>query len=210
MDRVYELKFSVKTLEKQAQRCESEATKEKDRAAKEVKKGNWDGARQRVQNVSRKRAERLKYLNLASRLDSMASQLDTHAKMDQVDASLTSAVASLTKSLDQKRLEQVTSTMEQLERKMEDMEVHTSQIMQAGGEETYHNREQEDEMLRELADQAGVEASLDVPSAAKAQSQPLPSQERENSQLAQAGAEGSQPSPDDDLSARLAHLRGKK
>ncbi|KAL0005050.1 hypothetical protein SO802_012611 [Lithocarpus litseifolius] len=78
-----ELKFTSKSLQRQAKKCEEEEKSKKLKIKKAMKKGNIDGARIYAENAIQKRTEQMNYLLLASCLDPVVARLDTQAKMSR-------------------------------------------------------------------------------------------------------------------------------
>ncbi|KAI9120656.1 hypothetical protein K1719_007689 [Acacia pycnantha] len=60
-----ELKFTSKSLQCQARKCEKEEKSEKLNVKKAIEKNNMDGARIYAENAIRKRTEQMNYLQLA-------------------------------------------------------------------------------------------------------------------------------------------------
>lgn len=94
-----DLKFTAKSLQRQARKCEKEEKADKLKVKKAIEKGNMDGARIYAENAIRKRTEQMNYLRLASRLDAVVARLDTQAKMTTINKSMASIVKSLESSL---------------------------------------------------------------------------------------------------------------
>ncbi|KAL8508231.1 hypothetical protein ACS0TY_018717 [Phlomoides rotata] len=88
MQQIMDLKFTSKSLQRQARRCEKEEKMEKLKAKKAIEKGNMDGAQIYAENSIRKRNEQMDYLRLASRHDVVVSQLDTQVKMTAISKSM--------------------------------------------------------------------------------------------------------------------------
>ncbi|KAL8512803.1 hypothetical protein ACS0TY_019076 [Phlomoides rotata] len=81
MQQIMDMKFTSKSLQRQARKCEKKEKTEKLKAKKAIEKGNMDGAQIYAENSIRKRNEQMDYLRLASRLDAVIAWLDTQAKM---------------------------------------------------------------------------------------------------------------------------------
>eukprot|EP00250_Pteridium_aquilinum_P002620 c12842_g2_i1 orf=1-222(-) len=64
LDQIFQLKFTSKSLVRQAKKCEKEEKSEKVKVKKAIEKGNMDGARIYAQNAIRKHNEQLNYLRL--------------------------------------------------------------------------------------------------------------------------------------------------
>ncbi|KAL0319346.1 UNVERIFIED_CONTAM: ESCRT-related protein CHMP1B [Sesamum angustifolium] len=88
MQQIMDLKFTSKSLQRQARKCEKEEKAEKLKVKKAIEKGNMDGARIYAENSIRKRNEQMNYLRLASRLDAVVARLDTQAKMTAISKSM--------------------------------------------------------------------------------------------------------------------------
>ena len=67
LEQIFQLKFTSKTLVRQAKKCEKEEKDEKLKVKKAIEKGNMDGAKIYAQNAIRKRSEQLNYLRLSNR-----------------------------------------------------------------------------------------------------------------------------------------------
>ncbi|KAG2411345.1 hypothetical protein I3760_Q009400 [Carya illinoinensis] len=93
------LKFTAKSLQRQAKKCEKDEKSEKLKIKKAMEKGNMDGARIYAENAIRKRTEQMNYLRLASRLDAVVARLDTQAKMTTINKSMANIVKSLDSTL---------------------------------------------------------------------------------------------------------------
>ena len=79
-----ELKFTSKSLQRQAKKCEKEEKSEKLKIKKAMEKGNIDEARIYTENATRKRIEQMNYLRLASCHDAVVARLDRQAKMSTI------------------------------------------------------------------------------------------------------------------------------
>ena len=79
-----ELKFTSKSVQRHAKKCEKEEKSKKLKIKKAMEKGNIDGARIYAKNAIRKRTEQMNYLRLASRLDAVVAHLDMQAKMSTI------------------------------------------------------------------------------------------------------------------------------
>ena len=99
MNQIMELKFTSKSLQRQAKKCEKDEKAEKLKVKKAIEKGNLDGARIYAENSIRKRNEQMNYLRLASRLDAVVARLNTQAKMSTISKSMSSIIKSFESSL---------------------------------------------------------------------------------------------------------------
>ena len=126
MNQIFDLKFTSKSLQRQARKCEKEEKEQKLKVKKAIEKGNMDGARIYAENAIRKRTEHMNYLRLASRLDAVVARLDTQAKMQVIGKSMQSIVKSLDSSLATGNLQKMSETMDNFERQFVNMEVQLS------------------------------------------------------------------------------------
>jgi len=196
MDQIFNLKFTAKQLNRAATKCEKEEKSEKLKIKKAMEKGNMEGAKIYAQNAIRKKSEQLNYLKLGSRLDAVVSRLETQAKMNVVNKSMAGIVKSLEKSLNANNLEQVSNTMDQFERQFENLDVQSEFVEQAMGNTTALTTPEGEvtELLRQVADEHGLETSLELPSAGVAA--PV----SEPAQTVSAG---------DEMTRRLAELKAR-
>ncbi|KAK6123502.1 hypothetical protein DH2020_042766 [Rehmannia glutinosa] len=123
MQQIMDLKFTSKSLQRQARKCEKEEKTEKLKVKKAIEKGNMDGARIYAENSIRKRNEQMNYLRLSSRLDAVVARLDTQAKMTAISKSMGNIVKSLESSLATGNLQKMSETMDSFERQFVNMEV---------------------------------------------------------------------------------------
>ncbi|KAF2927772.1 hypothetical protein DAI22_06g229900 [Oryza sativa Japonica Group] len=123
MTQIFDLKFTSKSLQRQARKCEKEEKEQKLKVKKAIEKGNMDGARIYAENAIRKRTEHMNYLRLASRLDAVVARLDTQAKMQVIGKSMANIVKSLDSALATGNLQKMSETMDNFERQFVNMEV---------------------------------------------------------------------------------------
>lgn len=193
-EQIFNLKFTSKQLVRQSKKCESEEKSEKLKIKKAIEKGNLDGARIYAQNAIRKKNEALNYLKLASRLDAVVSRLDTQAKMQMVNKNMSNIVKALEKSLAANNLEKIAMTMDQFEKQFENLDLQTEFVETAMTNQANLSTPEDEvnSLMTQVADEYGLETGINLP---QASAQKVPGQ---------AVAE-----PENDLSKRLAELRGK-
>ncbi|PKA57679.1 Vacuolar protein sorting-associated protein 2 like 1 [Apostasia shenzhenica] len=195
MNQIMELKFTSKSLQRQARKCEKEEKAEKLKVKKAIEKGNMDGARIYAENSIRKRNEQLNYLRLASRLDAVVARLDTQAKMQVIGKSMGSIVKALDSALATGNLQKMSETMDQFEKQFVNMEVQ-AEFMEAAmaGSTSLSTPETEvNSLMQQVADDYGLEVSVGLPQAA---AHAIPTAKEEKVEEA-------------DLSRRLADLKAK-
>jgi len=167
---IFNLKFMSKTLQRSHRKCEKEERQEKRKVKSDMEKGNLDGARIHAQNVIRKRSEGMNYLRLSSRIDAVASRLETQAKMNLVNRSMAAIVQSLDRAISSQNFEQITSTMDTFERQFEHLDIQAEFVENAMLSTTTASTPSSDvdTLLREVADENGLELNLNLPSTVQA------------------------------------------
>ncbi|XP_010265273.1 PREDICTED: ESCRT-related protein CHMP1B-like [Nelumbo nucifera] len=193
MNQIMELKFTSKSLQRQARKCERDEKSEKLKVKKAIEKGNMDGARIYAENAIRKRTEQMNYLRLASRLDAVVSRLETQAKMTTITKSMGSIVRSLDSSLASGNLQKMSETMDQFEKQFVNMEVQAGfmESSMAGSTSLSTPEAEVNSLMQQVADDYGLEVSVGLPQPG---SRPISTKAEEKA-------------AEDDLSRRLAELK---
>lgn len=104
---LFQLKFTAKSLQRQARKASKDETAEKAKLKKALAQGNTEGARIYAANAIRKKNESLNLLRLGSRIDAVASRVETAVTMRQVTGSMASVVKGMDKAMDSMNLERV-------------------------------------------------------------------------------------------------------
>ncbi|CAH9056114.1 unnamed protein product [Cuscuta epithymum] len=195
MNQIMELKFTAKSLQRQARKCEKEEKAEKVKIKKAIEKGNMDGARIYAENSIRKRSEQMNYLRLASRLDAVVARLDTQAKMTNIGKSMGNIVKSLNSTLNTGNLQKMSETMDTFEKQFVNMEVQAEfmESSMAGSTSLSTPEDQVNSLMQQVADDYGLEVSVGLPQPA-AHAVPTNTVEKVD---------------EDDLSRRLAELKAR-
>ncbi|CAI7826046.1 unnamed protein product [Closterium sp. NIES-53] len=144
MDQIFQLKFTSKTLVRQAKKCEKEEKEQKLKVKKAIEKGNMEGGKIYAQNAIRKRSEQLNYLRLSNRLDAVIARLDTQARMNTITTSMGSIVKVLDSALASSNLQKISETMDTFERQFVNMEVQSQFVENAMHSSTALSTPEED------------------------------------------------------------------
>ncbi|WAR08671.1 CHM1B-like protein [Mya arenaria] len=191
---LFNLKFAAKDLERNAKKSEKSEKEEKVKLKKAIQKGNLEGAKIHAENSIRQKNQALNYRRMSARIDAVSARVQSALTMKQVTGSMAGVVKSMESAMKSMNLEKVSQLMDRFETQFENLDVQ-SQVM----ENTMCNSStlstpqgQVDSLMQEVADEAGLELNMDLPSA-------------EPSTVGQstAAASGEQ----DELSQRLAKLR---
>ncbi|KAJ1961434.1 hypothetical protein IWQ62_003872 [Dispira parvispora] len=194
---LFQLKFTAKSLQRQAKQCTREEQREKNKVKQAIKQGNQEGARIHAENAIRKKNESLNLLRLGSRIDGVASRVQTAVTMRSVTGSMTGVVKSMDKALTSMNLEQISMVMDKFESQFENLDVQTQYMEGTMGNSVSLSTPQGDvdQLMQQVAEEHGLELNqkLDVPANA------LPAVPTSTGQ--QESVAG------DDLNERLARLR---
>ncbi|ODV78645.1 vacuolar protein sorting protein 46 [Suhomyces tanzawaensis NRRL Y-17324] len=156
---LFQLKFTAKQLNRQSAKAAKEELQEKAKIKKALTQGNNDIAQLYAQNAIRKANERTSLLRLASRIDAVASRVQTAVTMRSVTGNMTQVIKGMDKALQTMNLERISMVMDKFENQFEDMDASTNYY-----ETTTNNvsalttpQEDVDELLSQVADEAGIE-----------------------------------------------------
>lgn len=156
---LFQLKFTAKQLNRQAAKAAKEETSEKAKVKKAMMQGNNDIALLYAQNAIRKSNERVNLLRLASRIDAVASRVQTAVTMRSVTGNMTQVIRGMDKALQTMNLERISMVMDKFENQFEDLDSSTSYYELATNNVNALTtpQEQVDELMNQLADEAGIE-----------------------------------------------------
>ncbi|KAH9482776.1 Vacuolar protein-sorting-associated protein 46 [Psilocybe cubensis] len=161
---LFQLKFTAKTLSRQAKKAQKDENSEKLRLKKALQQGNNDGARIYASNAIRKKSEALNLLRLSSRIDAVASRVETAVTMRQVTGNMTSVVRGMDKAMDSMNLERISMVMDKFEAQFTDLDVQTSYMEDAMSSTTATSTPQDqiDQLMRQTAEEANIELQHDL------------------------------------------------
>ncbi|KAG6916701.1 hypothetical protein DXG01_005650 [Tephrocybe rancida] len=169
---LFQLKFTAKTLSKQAKKAQKDENSEKSRLKKALQQGNNDGARIYASNAIRKKSEALNLLRLSSRIDAVASRVETAVTMRQITGNMSSVVKGMDKAMDSMNLERpahrrtikISLVMDKFESQFSDLDVQTSYMEDAMSSTTATSTPQDqiDLLLRQTAEEANIELQHDL------------------------------------------------
>ncbi|GBE79961.1 Vacuolar protein-sorting-associated protein [Sparassis crispa] len=193
---LFQLKFTAKSLNRQAKKAQKDEGSEKARLKKALQQGNTDGARIYAANAIRKKNESLNLLRLSSRVDAVASRVETAVTMRQVSGNMTSVVRGMDKAMESMNLERISLVMEKFESQFSDLDVQTSYMEETMSNTTAVSTPQDEveALMKQTAEEANIELQQDLASKEFASVPDLTQKEK-------IGEE------DDKLAARLRALR---
>merc|ERR1712098_826258 len=190
---LFNLKFAAKELERASKKCDKEEKAEKLKLKKAIEKGNTEVARIHAENAIRPKNQSLNYLRMSARVDATASRVQSALTTKKVTKSMEGVVKGMSAAMKSMNLEKISGLMDQFEKEFEDLDVQTSVMGGAMNQTTATNVPQDsvDVLMRQAADEAGLELNMDLPGPAQSTV----------GQSTQASVE------QDELSQRLAKLR---
>ncbi|GJE84238.1 Vacuolar protein-sorting-associated protein [Phanerochaete sordida] len=193
---LFQLKFTAKSLARQAKKAQKDENTEKSRLKKALQQGNTEGARIYAGNAIRKKNEALNLLRLSSRVDAVASRVETAVTMRQMTGNMASVVKGMDKAMDSMNLERISVVMEKFEQQFSDLDVQANYMEETMSNTTAVSTPQDevDALLKQTAEEANIELQHDL---ALRDATEVPA-------LAQKEAIGEE---DDSLAARLRALR---
>jgi len=191
---LFNLKFASKQLLRDSKRCEKEEKAEKTKLKKAIEKGNMEVARIHAENAIRKKNESLNLLRTSARVDAVASRVQTAVTTKRMTQSMQGVVKAMDSAMKSMNLEKISGLMDKFEKEFEDLDVQTSVMEGAMNQTTATNVPQDavEGLMKQSADEAGIELNMDLPSAV-------------NNTIGQSTSVAG--SEQDELSQRLARLR---
>lgn len=189
-DNLFQLRMTAKQMERASVKCEKEEKAEKGKLKKAIQKSNIEGARIHAENAIRQKNQALTYRKMASRIDAVSQRVQTAVTTQQVTKSMQGVVSSMKSAMNSLNLEKTTKLMDDFEREFEHLDVQTQVMDDAMQGTTVLNvpEGQVDNLLQEVADEAGLELNLEL-------------------DQQQIGLPSTATQEQDDLSSRLAQLR---
>ncbi|KAI9587335.1 charged multivesicular body protein 1b [Glossina fuscipes] len=163
---LFNLKFAVKELERNSKRCEKEEKLEKAKAKKAIQKGNMDVARIHAENAIRQKNQAVNYLRMSARVDAVASRVQSALTTRKVTSSMAGVVKAMDAAMKGMNLEKISSLMEKFESQFEDLDVQSSVMENTMSDTTTTSVPQGDvdNLLQQVADEAGLELNMELPS----------------------------------------------
>ncbi|CAD7005989.1 unnamed protein product [Ceratitis capitata] len=188
------LKSAVKELERNSKKCEKEEKLEKAKAKKAIQKGNMDVARIHAENAIRQKNQAVNYLRMSARVDAVASRVQSALTTRKVTSSMAGVVKAMDAAMKGMNLEKISSLMEKFETQFEDLDVQSSVMENTMSDTTTTSVPQGDvdNLLQQVADEAGLELNMELPSGV---------------QSSTIGASTQVSQEQDELTQRLARLR---
>ncbi len=200
-DQLFQLKFTAKQLEKQAQKAQQQQAQERAKVKKALEAKNVEGAQIYAENAIRKKNEYLNYLRLSSRIDAVASKVKSAMAMQSVAKNIGSVTKSLESAMASLDLEKVSKIMDNFEKQFTDLDVKSGVLESTMSSATTLSTPQNDvdALIKQVAEENGLEIMSQMEKAAGVSSL-TPS-------VAQSSGASRSKDEEDLLTKRLASLR---
>ncbi|XP_048191316.1 charged multivesicular body protein 1b-2-like [Perognathus longimembris pacificus] len=155
-EHLFNLKFAVKELTRNAKKCDKEEKVEKAKIKKAIQKGNTEVARIHAENAISQKNQAIIYLRMSARIDAVTGRVQTAVTMDKVAKSTAGVVNSMDASLRTMNLEKISALMYKFEHHFETLDVQTQQMEDTMSSSTTLTtlQNQVDMLLQEMADEA--------------------------------------------------------
>lgn len=191
---LFNLKFAAKELSRNAKKCEKEERVEKTKLKKAIAKNNMECARIHAENAIRQKNQALNYLRMSSRVDAVASRVQTAVTTKKVTQSMAGVVKAMDAAMKSMNLEKISALMDKFEHQFEDLDVQSSYMENAMSQTTTTSvpTNDVDNLMQQVAEEAGIELNMQLPSG-------------ETASVIGSSSQASQ--EQDELTQRLARLR---
>ncbi|XP_056237947.1 charged multivesicular body protein 1b-like isoform X1 [Seriola aureovittata] len=163
---LFNLKFAAKELQRNSKKCVKEEKAEKAKVKQAIQKNNVEAARIHAENAIRQKHQSINFLRMSARVDAVASRVQTAVTINQVSKSMSGVVKSMDATLKSMNLEKISALMDKFENQFETLDVQTAQMEDTMGNTTTLTTPQNevDMLLHEMADEAGLDLNLELPS----------------------------------------------
>ena len=158
-DQLFQLKFTAKQLEKQAQKAQQQQAQERAKVKKALEAKNVEGAQIYAENAIRKKNEYLNYLRLASRIDAVSSKVKSAVAMQGVAKNIGSVTKSLESAMASFDLEKISKIMDNFEKQFTDLDVKSGVLESTMSSATTLTTPQADvdSLIKQVAEENGLE-----------------------------------------------------
>jgi charged multivesicular body protein 1 len=198
-DMLFNLRYTVKQLERQSKKAEKEQKLQEGKVKKAIQTKNVETARIYAENAIRKKNESLNYLRMAARVDAVSAKVQSALSMKEVTKKMGEVTKALDKAMASMDLEQVSKVMEKFEQQFTDLDVRSTTIEDALGGATTLSTPQD--QVEALIRQVAAENDLEI-------TDKLSDLEPGKASLSQPAAAASEETQrEDNLARRLAALR---
>jgi len=164
-DKVFDLKFTAKSMEQQARHLEKEEQRERQAVAKALKAGKTDMAAVKAQIAIAKHAQSLNLHRLSGVLEIVATQLEINVATSQLSTQIQSLTTSIDEALSVMDVEKIARTMVEFNDQCQGLNVNMQVLQDVMGEQGNQvaNPDAVKDLLKQVADELKIELDMDIP-----------------------------------------------
>merc|ERR1712013_437115 len=156
---LFQMKFTAKSLAREAKKCEKEVKANKKKCKKAMEKGNVEGARIYAENSIRQHNQSLNYMKLSSRIDAVAARVNTAVQMGKLTKQMGKIVGSMDACMKSMNVEKISGVMDKFEQQFEDLDLMSGYMESAMDSTTSATvpESQVENLMAQIADENGLE-----------------------------------------------------
>ena len=164
---LFNLKIASKELERHSKKCLKQETLEKMKCKKAIQQGNIERARIHAENAIRQKNTSLNFLRMVARVDAIVARVQTAIMNKKIAQSICGVSKSMDSAMRSMNLEKISMVMDKFEKQFEDFDVQSATIeaTMSSTTTTATPEYQVDNLMKQIADEAGLEMTTDLPSA---------------------------------------------
>jgi charged multivesicular body protein 1 len=199
-DEVMDLRIEAKMLVRESEKCAKLEKMERLKMKTAMEKGLQDVARIHAENAIRQKNQSLNFLKLGSRMDAISQRMMGAVKMNKLTKTMGNVTAQMSRAIKSMNVEQISKTMDQFEKNFEELDVQSA-VMDESMQAITGNvipEDQVDSLMRQVADEHGLEVSDRMGEIVVPRGQPVPAAQPARQQVRE----------EDDLERRLNELKG--
>lgn len=144
-----------------------------------------DGARIHAENSIRQKNQSLSYLRLSARASVVAQKVEELIATKKISTSIMGITKIMDIAMKNMSLETITNVMDSFEKHFEELEVHTATVERTVNSSTtgLTPEDQVDTLMKQVADEAGLDMKLELPSIINSSVESIGSKQKESARL---------------------------
>jgi len=161
---LFNLKFTVKQLNKLSAKELQKSKKAKEQVKKQLQLGDQVKAKIYASNAIRSQKESENLLGLASKVDAVRGRVETAVTMRKVTSNMQGVVGNMMKAMETMDIGKVSTIMDKFEEKFGELDVQTAYIESTISNTTAVSTPQDevDSLLHQVADEANIELQQEM------------------------------------------------
>ena len=164
-DELFNLKFAVKQMRKEAQKYDKQILTEKGKMKKAMVNNRLDVAQTHATSAIMLKTSSAQFLRMASKVEAVSIKLSAAVKMRNVTASMAQITKIMSKALKTMNLEKIQMTMDKFEETFEDTDVMGDVVLKTMDSNTQLSTPQEEvfELMSQVADENELDLKDHIP-----------------------------------------------